>query len=265
MNREIPVADWPKGHNRLGVWTLFRREFNRFFKISSYSIAAPVITTLLYLVVFVLAVDDPNMVAGIDFGAFLVPGLVMMTIAQNAFENTSSNMVEDKMERTIEDILMPPLTALEILIALTASGVLRGLFVGTAVFVVAALLVPTGIHDWRLVLVFATVSACLFSLFGLIVGLWAEKWDQMEMARSFIVIPLTFLSATFFSLERLPAFGQTLLAYNPVFYLMDGFRAGVIGHAEGSLLVGIIINLSLTALFALLAYRLLQTGYKLKS
>lgn len=265
MIRQIQAADWPSGHNRLGVKTLFFREMSRFFKMSGYSIFAPVITTLLYLVVFVVAVENLQMVAGIDFGRFLIPGLVMMTIAQNSFENTSSHMVEDKMEGTIQDILMPPFLAIEVLFALTFSGIVRGLMVGAVVFAFASLVLPTGIANWVFVAFYAVASATIFSLFGLIIGIWANKWDHLEAARSFIVIPLTFLSATFFSLERVPESARILLTMDPVFYLMDGFRAGVLGHAEGSILVGGLICIALVIVFATLAYRMLKTGYKLKT
>jgi ABC-2 type transport system permease protein len=248
----------------LSVATLFRREMTRFFKFSGYAIGAPIITTLLYLAVFVLAVDDLRMAAGVDFAAFLVPGLVMMTVIQNAFENTAMYMVEDKIEGTVADLLTPPITPAEVCFVLIASAALRGLLVGGAVFAVCAVLAPTPLDNTLLALAYAVGGAWTFAALGLMAGVWADKWDHLEAVRVFIVVPLTFLSATFFSLDRVPEDWRAALLANPVFYLMDGFRAGVLGFAEASLATGAVMIAAVGAAATWAALAMLQTGYKLK-
>lgn len=253
------------GSNPIGVVTLFHREMLRFFKFSAYAIGAPIVTTLLYLLVFVLAVDDLRMVDGITFAHFLVPGLVMMTIIQNAFDNTATYMVEDKMEGTIADILMPPITAFEVCFVLIASAALRGLILGAIVLAVCALIIPLSVDTWAYAMFFAVCGAWLFGALGLIAGLWADKWDHLEAVRVFAIVPLTFLSATFFSLDRVPEDWRAALLYNPVFHLMDGFRGGIIGHAEASSVVGAWVITGLCAVASIAALRLLQIGYKVKA
>ncbi|MHC8508962.1 MAG: ABC transporter permease [Rhodospirillales bacterium] len=253
-----------KSGNPLGVRTLFKREITRFLRFAGYSLAGPVITTLLYLAVFVLAVDDVRMIAGVEFGTFLIPGLVMMAIVQESFDSAGIGMVDDKMEGTIADVLTPPLTPLEIMLALTAAGVSRGLIVGALIFAAAAVFIPVGVHDWALAAAFAALGALMFTMLGLAAGIWAEKWDQLEAWRAFLVIPAAFLSATFYSLGRLPETAQELMAFNPVFYLMDGMRAGVIGHAEAAPGLGLAVVSAAAAGLWLTVFAMLKSGYKLK-
>jgi len=216
--------------------------------------------------VFVLAIGRSSLlVAGVPFAQFLAPGLVMMAMTQNAFANTSSSLIIAKVQGNIVDVLMPPLSALELTVAFALGGVIRGLLVGLAVGAVMIWVVPMPLIQPLLVLYHAVMASLMLSLLGMIGGIWADKFDHMAAVTNFLVTPLSFLSGTFYTLDRLPeGFRQVALA-NPFFYMIDGFRAGFIGHADGSLGLGILIVGLADLVLALLAYRMFKTGYKLKA
>jgi len=252
--------------NWIGLRTLYGREVRRFTKVYTQTIIAPVVTTLLFLAVFALALGvGRGAVNGIPFMEFLAPGLVMMSILQNAFANTSSSIVIAKVQGNIVDTLMPPLTAHELTLGITLGGATRGVVVGCVVAVVMSFFVPMHLSHPLYILVHGVAAALMLSLLGTIGGIWSEKFDHIAAVTNFVVTPLSFLSGTFYSIERLPALGQTLAHFNPFFYAIDGFRYGFIGHSDVHPPIGIAVMLVTDAVLWLVCWRMFATGYKLKA
>ncbi len=252
--------------NWLGVRTLYAKEVLRFLRVFMQTVAAPVTTTLIFLAIFSLALGGAGRGVGeVPFLEFLAPGLIMMAIAQNAFANTSSSLLVSKVQGNIVDVLMPPLSPGELVFAYVAGGATRGLVVGAAVALAMAFFVPLGLHSLAAVLYFSVAASLLLSLLGLYAGIWAEKFDHMSVVTNFVITPLSFLSGTFYSVERLPGVWHDLSQLNPFFYMIDGFRYGVIGHADGSVAIGFVVLAMLDVALLVGAYALFRTGYKLKS
>jgi ABC-2 type transport system permease protein len=258
--RQFGAVNW------LGLWTLYLREVRRFLKVSMQTVIAPVVTTLLFLAIFLLAfASQRGAIDGVPFAQFLAPGLIMMAIIQNAFANTTSSLMIAKIQGSISDILMPPLSPAELVWGFALGGVTRGLLVGAAVGATMILLVHVGIADWRLVLFHAVAASLLLSLLGILAALWAEKFDHIAAVTNFLVMPLSFLSGTFYSIDRLPAPFRLAADLNPFFYMIDGFRAGFIGHADGSIAIGIAVMVGINAVLLALTHLLFARGYKLKA
>ncbi len=256
----------PAAPNWIGLRTLYMREVRRFSKVYTQTIIAPVVTTLLFLAVFSLALGGSHrVVAGLSFTQFLAPGLIMMAITQNAFANTSSSIMVSKVQGNIVDILMPPFTANELWLALIMGGASRGIVVGIAVGVAMTIFVDLGFHAPAYILFHALLASVMLSQLGLIGGIWAEKFDHMAAITNFIITPLAFLSGTFYSIQRLPETIQTIAHFNPFFCMIDGFRYGVIGHADGNLTAGLVIMIGINATLWLVCTRMLHNGYKLKA
>lgn len=252
--------------NWLGFYTLLAKEVRRFLKVYFQTIMAPVVTTLLFLAVFALALGRVAAdVHGVPFVEFLAPGLIMMAMVQNAFANTSSSLIIAKVQGNIVDMLMPPLSATEQTLAVALGGVIRGVVVGLVVGLVMTLFVDVHVHDAFFIVFHAVMGSLLLSLLGMVGGIWADKFDHMAAVTNFIVTPLSFLSGTFYTIDRLPEGFHAIALANPFFYMIDGFRYGFIGHADGSLAVGLmVVGLADLALLAL-TWRMLSTGYKLKA
>jgi len=256
--------------NWLGLWTFYRKEIHRFLKVYFQTVLAPVITTLLYMVVFTqaLGANRPS-VDGISFIVFLAPGLIMMAILNNAFSNASSSLVIGKVQGSIVDILMAPLSTSELVTGFVAGAATRGLLVGLITALTCAgfmvLYEPLPIHNIIIILYFGISASILFGTLGVIAGLWADKFDQLAAVSNFCIIPLTFLSGTFYPISRLPEPFLTVSKSNPVFMLIDGFRYGFTGHTEASMFVNIITILILNIALGITAYQLLKAGYKIKS
>ncbi len=251
--------------NWLGFWTLLSKEIRRFLKVYFQTILAPVVTTLLFLAVFALALGRVAAdVGGVPFVEFLVPGLVMMAMVQNAFANTSSSIIIAKVQGNIVDMLMPPLSAGEQTLAVALGGVARGLVVGVAVTLAMALFVRIHIHAPLYIVFHAVAGSLMLSLLGMIGGIWADKFDHMAAVTNFIVTPLSFLSGTFYSIDRLPDGWHALALANPFFHMIDGFRYGFIGHADGSLGLGLGLVALADAVLLFVTWRMLATGYKLR-
>ncbi|MGQ0674807.1 MAG: ABC transporter permease [Rhodospirillales bacterium] len=251
--------------NWLGLWTLYLKEVRRFWNISTQTIAAPVVTTLLFLAVFALALGSGSVaVAGLPYIQFLAPGLVMMAITQNAFANTSSTLVIAKVQGNIVDLLMPPLSPAEQTAALALGGLTRGLVVGAAVWLSMAPFAGLYLHSAFFTLYHAVMASLMLSLLGVLGGLWSEKFDHLAAVTNFVITPLAFLSGTFYSTERLPEPWLTVAHLNPFFYMIDGFRYGMTGHADGSVAAGVAVVAAANLALALLSHRLFSTGYKLK-
>ena len=251
--------------NWIGFWTLYLKEVRRFLKVFTQTLVSPLVTTLLFLAIFTLALGrSVQQIGGVSYAEFLFPGLVMMSMVQNGFANTSSSLIIAKIQGNIVDLLMPPLRPVELALGLTLGGLTRGIAVGLVSVFAVSLLLPIHVHDWGFI-VFNAVAACLMlSLIGVLAGLWADKFDQMAAVTNFVIQPLSFLSGAFYSTQRLPDFWRWVAHLNPFFYMIDGFRYGFIGHADGSLLAGVVVLTMADLLLGLLLWRLLATGYKLR-
>lgn len=251
--------------NWAGLATLVRRGLVRFLRMIWGSLGGPAVSSLLFLAVFVLAAGrDGEIAPGLPVVQFVAPGIVMFALGQAAFENAAFPVLDDKLEGMIGDLLAAPLAPWELLAGYVLPAACNALAVGGVILLAAHLLVGFEVHSPALALMFAAASALLFALIGTLAGLWADRWEHYSVAETFIVLPLGFLSGTFFTLASLPGAAQQLIALNPVFYAIDGFRFALTGFGETSTAQGIAaLGLPLLGL-ALLAWRLFATGYKLK-
>jgi ABC-2 type transport system permease protein len=255
----IGVVNW------IGLATLCEKEIRRFLKVWLQTILAPVMTGLVFLAIFSVAVRarTPEL-GGVPFLSFMAPGLIMMTIVQNAFANTSSSIMIAKVQGNIVDTLMPPLSTTELLIGYAVGGIARGLLVGLVLALAMLPAVHFELYAVGYMIFFTLGAALMLSLAGLLTAIWADKFDQLAGVTNFIITPLAFLSGTFYSIERLPEALRILCQINPIFYLIDGFRYGFTGHADGSLGIGVAVVAGLNLLLWLICWRVLHTGYKLK-
>lgn len=249
----------------ISFWTLFHKELLRFWKVSIQTVAAPVLTALLYLLVFAHALEGRLRVyETVPYTQFLVPGLVMMSVLQNAFANSSSSLIQSKITGNIVFILLPPISHLEFFGAYVAASVVRGVVVGAGVAVAAAFFVPLRLDAPLWMLAFALLGAALLGALGLVAGILSDKIDQLAAFQNFVIMPLTFLSGVFYSVHSLPSVWQVLSHANPFFYLIDGFRYGFFGVSD----VAPAISLSVLGVSLLLisagALRMLASGYKLR-
>jgi ABC-2 type transport system permease protein len=252
--------------NWLGLWTLAGREVQRFLVVWTQTLAAPLMTAGLFLAVFSLALSGSRPeVLGVPFVQFLAPGILMMTVIQNGFANTSSSIVISKVQGNIVDTLMPPLSPLELLLGYLAGGVARGVLVALAIALPLALLVGVGVAHPLWTLGFVVAGSALMGAVGIVAGIWAGKFDQMAAITNFVVTPLSFLSGTFYPAAGLPLAMEVLLRVNPVFYLIDGVRFGMLGRSEASPVLGMAVVLAATAAVCALAWHWLRTGYRLKA
>jgi ABC-2 type transport system permease protein len=251
--------------NSRGMWTLFKRETHRFLKVNMQTIAAPALTAILYLIVFRYAMGDrqvPGM--DIDYFTFLIPGLAMMTMLQNAFANTSSSIIIGKVMNVHIYLLMAPLSAIEMVAAFLASAVLRAVVVATVFLLVLFPFVDIPLHHLGLILVYGVCGSVIMGGLGLIGGMWSDNFDHMSMVTNFIIMPLTFLSGVFYSIEQLPAIWQTVSHFNPFFYLIDGFRHGFLGMGDTDPFLSIGIVVGFAVVTVLLCWRLWHIGWRLK-
>jgi len=251
--------------NRLGLATLIEREVRRFMAVWLQTVLAPVATAILFMLVFTLAFAERRADGGdIPFAAFLAPGILMMSVIQNAFANTSSSILIAKVQGNIVDTLMPPLSPGEILTGYVAGGVARGLLCAAAIGLVLFPAAGTGLAHPLWALWFATAASAILALLGVLIGIYADKFDQMAAITNFVITPLSFLSGTFYSIRALPEAFQTASALNPFFHLIDGFRYGVLGVSDSAPETGFAVSLALIAGLWLLAWRWLARGYRLK-
>jgi ABC-2 type transport system permease protein len=248
-----------------GFSTLFYKEILRFWKVSFQTILAPVLTALLYLLIFSRVPEEHLQVyPGVRYTSFLIPGLAMMSLLQNAFANSSSSLIQSKITGNIVFILLPPLSHLEFFGAYVLASAVRGEVVGLGVFVITAVFVPVPVQSPLWVVAFALLGSAILGTLGIIAGIWADKFDQLAAFQNFVIIPLTFLSGVFYSIHSLPPFWQHVSQFNPFFYMIDGFRHGFFGVSDVSPYLSLaIVGGSLLALsFATLS--MLKRGYKLR-
>jgi ABC-2 type transport system permease protein len=251
-----------------GWLTLLYKELLRFWKVAFQTIAAPILTSLLYLLIFSHVLESHVSVFGgaVGYTAFLVPGLVMMSILQNSFANSSSSMIQSKITGNLIFVLVTPLSPGELFAAYVIGAMVRGLAVGLGVFVVTLWFAPAllAMAHPLTALAFALLGSAFLATLGLIAGMWADKFDQLAAFQNFIIVPLTFLSGVFYSIHTLPAFWQTLSHFNPFFYMIDGFRYGFFGLSDVPPATSLMVVGACAAGLAILALTLLERGWKLR-
>ena len=249
----------------MGWQTLFYKEVLRFWKVGFQTVGAPVLTAVLYMLIFGHVLQGQAKVYGqVDYTAFLVPGLVMMSVLQNAFANSSSSLVQSKIMGSLVFVLLSPLSHWDWFWAYIGSSIVRGLLVGTGVFAVTVFFGRPGFASPLWIVLFAVLGATLLGALGLIAGLWSEKFDQMAVFQNFIIMPMTFLSGVFYSIHSLPPFWQAVSHLNPFFYMIDGFRYGFFGVSDVSPWLSLAIVGSATLVVSGIAVHLLKIGYKIR-
>ncbi len=252
-------------YNYLCFFTLVKKEVLRFLKVGIQTVIGPAISSLLFLAVFSLALGrSVGSINGIDLPYFIAPGLIMMTMLQNSFANSASSIGQSKFQGNIVDILMAPLNNLELAFGYIIGSVFRGVVCGIVTSIGVLFFVPLEIYSVT-ALIFYTLMGCfMMGCLGTIVGVWADKWDQQQGITNFIVLPLTFLSGTFYSISRLPDFWQTISFFNPFFYNIDGFRFAFTGVSDASLIKGSIVLIIINIILITLCYSIFLKGYKIK-
>ena len=247
-----------------GWQTLFYKEVLRFWKVSFQTVAAPVLTAVLYLLIFGHVLQDRVVFGNIGYVAFLVPGLVMMSMLQNAFANSASSLVQSKIMGSLVFVLLTPLSHWAWFSAYVGAAVLRGLLVGTGVFVFTLFFAVPEFAAPGWIVVFAILGSALMGTLGLIAGLWADKFDQMAAFQNFLIMPMTFLSGVFYSVHSLPAFWQGVSHLNPFFYMIDGFRYGFFGVSDISPWTSLAVVGAATLICGAIAAHLLRIGYRIR-
>jgi ABC-2 type transport system permease protein len=248
-----------------GFRTLFYKEVLRFWKVAFQTVLAPVITALLYLTIFGHALrGHVEVYPGVEYTSFLIPGLVMMSVLQNAFANSSSSLIQSKITGNLVFVLLPPLAAWEMFGAYVLASIVRGLAVGAGVFIVTIWFIPMSFAAPFYIIAFAVLGSAILGTLGLIAGIWAEKFDQLAAFQNFLIMPLMFLSGVFYSTHTLPPVWREVSRLNPFFYMIDGFRFGFFGLSDIDPLVSLSIVFVFFVALAALAMRLLASGYKLR-
>ena len=249
----------------VGFQTLLYKETLRFWKVATQTVAAPVLTAMLYLLIFGHVLEGRvNMPGGVSYTAFLIPGLVMMSVLQNAFANSSSSLIQSKITGNLVFILLPPLSHWEIISAYVLASVVRGLAFGFGVFIVTVWFTHLSFAQPLWIIVFSVLGAAILGTMGVIAGIWAEKFDQLAAFQNFLIMPATFLSGVFYSIKSLPPVWQAVSHFNPFFYMIDGFRHGFFGQSDISPWTSLAIVSVFFALLATIAINLLKRGYNLR-
>jgi len=249
----------------VGFRTLFYKEILRFWKVATQTIAAPVVTSMLYLLIFGHVLEGKvQMLDGVNYTSFLIPGLVMMSVLQNAFANSSSSLIQSKITGNLVFILLPPLSHWEILSAYVSASIVRGIAVGAGVFVITAWFAHLSFVAPLWIIVFALLGAAILGTMGVIAGIWAEKFDQLAAFQNFLIMPATFLAGVFYSIQKLPPFWLAVSHFNPFFYMIDGFRYGFFGQSDVSPWTSLAIVAVFFVVLAAVAINMLRRGYKLR-
>ncbi len=251
--------------NWLGFFTLYKKEIFRFLKVTVQTIVSPLVTALLFLAVLSLAIGNERGGAlGFPFITFLAPGLIAMQIIQQAFSHTSSSIMIGKIQGNIVDVLYAPLSPTEVTLATILAGVTRSFIIAAVSIVVFHLIIGLEFHSFLMIFIYTFLGSFILAALGFIIGLWAEKFDNMASATNFIIVPLSFLSGTFYSIKKLPEILQKISEWNPFFYIIDGFRYGFLGVSDGSLKFGLLYLIVLSCLIWFASYILFKKGYKIK-
>ncbi len=259
-SRRFGVVNW------VGAWTLYKKEVLRFLIVWVQTIFSPLISSLLFLLVLSLAIGaDRGEVLGVPFITFLAPGLISMQVIQQSFSHSSSSFMIGKIQGNIVDLLYAPLSASEVTISVSLAAVTRSVMIAIVSIIVFKLLIDIEIKNYLLLIIFTLLSSFILGNIGIIAGLWAEKFDHMATVTNFVIVPLSFLSGTFYSINRLPEVLQIISKENPFFYMIDGFRYSFIGKADSSILVGLLYLTVLSFVSWFVTYILYKKGYKIKS
>ncbi len=259
-NRRFGLVNW------VGTFSLFKKEVLRFLTVSGQTLFGPILTSILFLTVISLAIGDQRAdVLGVTYIKFLASGLIMMQVIQQSFAHSSSSLMMGKMMGTITDVVHSPLSSSEVVFAITFASAARGLLIALSSTVIFILFIDLTIQNYLLWFVYLFLGGLVMGSLGIIVGLYADKFDQMSTVTNFIIVPLSFLSGTFYSIDKLPNFLKVLSNYNPFFHMIDGFRYSFIGQLDGSISFGITLLTFLSLLITYLAYILVHKGYKIKS
>jgi ABC-2 type transport system permease protein len=249
----------------IGFATLLYKEVLRFWKVLLQTVAAPILTALLYLLIFSHVMSEHVQVyPGVSYTAFLMPGLIMMSVLQNAFANSSSSLIQSKITGNVVFVLLPPLSYLEFFLAYVIASMLRALLVGVGVAAVGFWFTPLPLFHPLWIAAFVLASSAVFASIGIMAGIWADKFDHLAGVQNFAIVPLTFLSGVFYSIHSLPAFWQGVSHWNPVFYMIDGFRYGFFGQSDVSPWLGLAVVTPCAAVLGLLTLLMLRSGYKLR-
>jgi len=266
LDNKYQIGEKRFGINWVGTYTLYLKETLRFLTVFGQTIIGPVVTSILFLSVISLALgeDRPN-VLGVSFIEFLAPGLIAMQVIQQAFSHSSSSLLMGKMMGTIIDIIGAPLSAAEVTLAVILASVTRALMISVISIIIFSLIIEIEIKNYLIFFTYLFLSGFIMGAVGFIAGLWADKFDHMATATNFIIVPLSFLSGTFYSIERLPSILNILSKYNPFFHMIDGFRYSFINNMDGSIKFSLIYLTILSILTWLIAYKLYKKGYKIKS
>ena len=252
--------------NWVGFWTLYKKEVLRFLIVAIQTVISPLVTSLLFLLVLSLAIgNERGEVLSFPFITFLAPGLIAMQVIQQAFSHSSSSIMIGKIQGNIIDILYAPMTAGEITIAINLAACTRSLIIAVFSIIVFNFIVDLNFYNFFYIFIFTLLGSFILSSVGIIIGLWAEKFDHMASATNFIIIPLSFLSGTFYSINRLPDILKDVSEVNPFFYMIDGFRYGFLGVSDGSIKFGFFYLIALSFITWFVAYYLFKKGYKIKS
>ena len=252
--------------NWIGAWTLYKKEVLRFLAVWIQTIFSPIITSLLFLLVLSLAIgNDRGDVMGVSFITFLAPGLIAMQIIQQAFSHSASSFMIKKIDGSIVDILYAPLSPGEVTLAIILSAVTRSLMIAVISIIFFYFIVEMKISNYFTLVAFTLLSSFILGAIGMIAGLWAEKFDHMASVTNFIIVPLSFLSGTFYTIDKLPNFLQTISKINPFFYMIDGFRYSFVGKSDSSIFYGLIYLSTLSIILFMVSYLLFKVGYKTKS
>jgi len=252
--------------NWMGTWTLYKKEVLRFLNVWIQAIFSPLISALLFLLVLSLALgNDRGNVLGVSFINFLAPGLIAMQVIQQSFSHSASSFMIGKIQGNIVDILYAPLSAAEVTLAVTLAAVTRSVMIAFISICIFHFIIDFEIINYFTLIAFTFLSSFILGALGIVAGLWAEKFDNMATVTNFIIVPLSFLSGTFYTIDKLPEYLQMVSKANPFFYMIDGFRFSFIGQSDGSLTVGLIYLITLSIVMWMVAYILYKKGYKIKS
>ena len=267
IEKKYKISEKKFGYvNWIGFWTLYKKEVLRFLIVVIQTVISPLVTSLLFLLVLSLAIgNDRGEVLGFPFITFLAPGLIAMQVIQQAFSHSSSSIMIGKIQGNIVDILYAPMTAAEITLATNLAACTRSIIIALVSIIVFSFLVELEFYNFFYIFIFTLLGSFILSSIGIIIGLWAEKFDHMASATNFIIVPLSFLSGTFYSIDKLPDILKSISEFNPFFYIIDGFRYGFLGTADGSIKFGLLYLILLSFLSWLAAYILFKKGYKIKS
>ena len=267
INNKYTIYEKKFGYvNWIGFWTLYKKEVLRFLIVVIQTILSPLVTSLLFLLVLSLAIgNERGEVLGFSFITFLAPGLIAMQVIQQGFSHSSSSIMIGKIQGNIVDILYAPITAAEITLAINLAACTRSVMIAIVSIIVFTFIVELEFYNFFYIFIFTFLGAFILSSIGIIIGLWAEKFDHMASATNFIIVPLSFLSGTFYSIDRLPDILKNVSEMNPFFYIIDGFRYGFLGAADGSIQFGLFYLLILSFITWFAAYMLFKKGYKIKS